>query len=89
MKKVSGKVKPVAEKAKRIVGPTAQKVLQDSNWGDRRTKDKSRFDAFEKRSKELTEFVNNPQMAADRVTKNTEAISDAAPNVAVLRQLHN
>jgi hypothetical protein len=87
MKKVSGKVKPVAEKAKRIVGPTAQKVLQDSNWGDRRTKDKSRFDAFEKRSKELTEFVNNPQMAADRVTKNTEAISDAAPNVAAIAQL--
>jgi hypothetical protein len=82
--KVTGKAVP---KAKRIVGPAAQKVLGDSNWGDRRTKDKTRYQAFERRSKELTEFVSNPQLAADRLMKNTEAVSDAAPQLAAAVQM--
>jgi hypothetical protein len=85
--KATGKIKPVAAKAKRIVGPTAQKVLSDSNWGDRRTVDKDRYQAFRRRAKELTEFVSNPQLAADRLTKNTNAISDAAPNLAAAVQM--
>lgn len=85
--KASGKVKLAAAKGKRIVGPTAQKVLQESNWGDKRTKDKSRLEAFHRRAKELNDFVGNPQLAADRLTKNTEAVSDVAPKLATAIQV--
>ena len=80
--KVKGKTVKAAETGKRIVGPAAQKVLSDSNWGDRRTVDKNRYQAFERRAKELNDFVSNPQLAADRLMKNTDAIADVAPNLA-------
>jgi hypothetical protein len=80
IKKATGKIKP--EKAKGIIAPTSVKVLQKSNWGDTKTKDKDRYQAFERRSKELTEFVSNPVMAAERVKSKTSTVGEVAPKVA-------
>ena len=82
LKKASGKVKDVGVKAKGITAPASLKVLQDSNWGDKRTKDKDRYQAFDRRVSELRDFVSNPQLAADRLMKNTEAVAEVAPNLA-------
>ena len=80
--KITGKTKATKAVGKRMIGPTSQRVLQDSNWGDKRTKDKNRYDAFDKRVSELRDFVSNPTLAAERLKKNTDAVADVAPNLA-------
>lgn len=85
--KAIGKAVEKAPKAKRLVGPLSQRVLMDSNWGDKRTKDKDRQQAFERRVSELQEFVTRPQLAADRLVKNTEAIAEVAPKTAAIAQI--
>ena len=79
IKKATGKVKPVG---RGMLAPASLKILGDSNWGEKKTKDKTRHDAFRRRSRELTEFLSNPQKTMDRIKKNTGDVAEVAPNVA-------
>ena len=79
IKKATGKLKPTA---RGMLAPASMKILQSSNWGEKRTKDKTRLEAFRRRSDELTEFLSNPQKTMDRIKRNTGDVSEVAPNVA-------
>jgi hypothetical protein len=91
IKKATGKVKKVGAKVKPVprgmLAPASLKILQGSNWGEKKTKDETRQKAFTKRSKELTEFLSNPQKTVERITKNTSDIAEVAPNIATAMQI--
>ena len=76
MKKASGKLP--RGKVRQVIVPTTS-VLQLSNWGDKKTTDKNKRQALQRRSKELSEFINNPEIATDRLAQNTRAVYDVNP----------
>jgi hypothetical protein len=84
IRKATGKVK---KPARGLLAPASLKTLQSANWGDKRTKDKTRQQAFTRRSKELTEFLSNPQKTVERIKKNTGDVTEVAPNVATAMQI--
>ena len=84
LRKATGKVK---KPVRGMLAPASLKILQGSNWGDKKTKDETRQKAFTKRSKELTEFLSNPQKTMDRISKNVGDVTEVAPNVAQAMQV--
>lgn len=82
VKRATGKLPAL----KGVIAPASLKILQKSNWGDTRTRDKTRQQAFQKRVGELTSFVANPMQLADRLARNTETIGDVDPRIAQTMQ---
>lgn len=82
--KAAGKIK---KPARGIVAPASLKILGGSNWGDKRTKDKNKYEAFNRRSEELTSLLSNPEKTMDRLKTNVGDVSDVAPNVATAMQV--
>jgi hypothetical protein len=79
IKKATGKAKPAA---RGMLAPASLKILSDSNWGDKRTKDKNKYEAFNRRADELTSFLSNPEKTMERLKTNVGDVADVAPNVA-------
>jgi hypothetical protein len=69
-------------KALRRVAPPAATIFQRENWGDKRTKDKDRYEGYFRRLKELEQVVNSQEMMTDRIAKNTTVIAHHAPETA-------
>ncbi len=62
--RATGKIK---KPVRGVIAPASLKILGDSNWGEKRTKDKNRHEAFRRRSEEITEFLSNPEQAIERI----------------------
>ena len=77
--KASGRSKGLVRK---MTAPASLSILERSNWGDKRTRDKSRREAFDRRSKELTEFLTRPEKTLKKIDATIASVSEVAPNVA-------
>jgi hypothetical protein len=88
-KSLSGYIKTAKSAAKGGVGfarkayvPASMSVLENSFWGDKKDRSKDRYEAFNKRYRELSEFMSNPSKAIEKMGKNLDGIHEAAPEVA-------
>ncbi len=68
--------------ARKAYVPASLSALENSFWGEKKEKSNERYDAFNKRYRELTEFMSNPHRAMERLSKNLDGIHEAAPSVA-------
>lgn len=72
---------------RKMIAPASLTILERSNWGERRTRDKSRRQAYERRTEELTEFLTQPEKTLAKIDKTLASVSEVAPNVAAQMKL--
>lgn len=82
LRKLSGKS---PGKTRKLIAPTS--VLINSNWGDKKTKDNNKREAIRRRGKELSEVINNPQLAADRLAANSAALTEVDQDMSIAAQV--
>ncbi len=82
IKKAKAATEGLRELPRKSFVPASLKILQNSQWGDKKLKAKDRYEAFNQRFQELSDFLSEPNRAVERIGRNLDGLHEVFPKIA-------